>query len=689
MNDQMFASMAEQMHPDEEVLSRLSSRLDELDAAEHGPAGPVPTAPARRRVPPARAWIGIAAALLVCVLLVPTFTERLGATPSSGTMDRAEAVPAAGPADYSQVYRAAAQAAARNPEGSGVWYGTDARARAEDGSGVVPGAATAGGKATSSAGYQTNAQIAGIDEGDIVKSDGHTIYVASGKKVAVVLPDGAGTRQVASIDTSAGEAGKTGSAGVTMQGPVQDLELHGTILVVLVTDYTARTDSLPASLPGGVSTTMVPFDASVTKALLYDVANPDSPKYLTTLGQSGALVTTRLSGDLLYVVTNYAIADTKRMNPDDPQTFVPMTVDGGRAVPLPAGKCGFVPEPSGPTYTVVSSLDLGTHKRTDTVSVLGGTATVSMSATDLYLAAADYQPSAKEKARAGVPVDLKNAQTTQLARVAIETGRLSLAAQGAVPGNVLNQFALDEYQGNLRVVTTLEGEQKGNWSQRAGLYVLDADLRTVGKIPSLVSGESVRSVRFDGATGYVVTFRQMDPLFALDLSTATAPRVLSALKIPGFSSYLQTWGQGRLLGLGRDATSGGEDRGLKLSMFDVSDPRDVTETTTLRIGKAYDDAEALYDHRAVLVDAEDGLIGFATTNWSTGSPRVRYLVFRYEEGKGFSELGAIQLAAAKDGSIPSFRGLAIGEFTYVASSRGVGAYTSDSLKKVAEVSLKA
>ena len=687
MNDQMFASMAEQMHPDAAVLAALRTRIAEADASEAEAAEPAAAAPVSGRHwgPPVRSWIGIAATLLVCVLLAPAFTGRPGGARGAGTTDRAEAVPAAGAADYSDLFRVAVAAAARQPSGSDVWYGG---VRAEDGSGAAALPSAAGGKATSSAGYQTNAQVAGIDEGDIVKSDGRTIYVASGKKVAVVLPDGAGTRQVATIDTAAGDAGKTASDGVTMQGPVQDLELRGTTLVVLVTDYTARTASLPANLPGGVPTTMVPFDASLTKALLYDVSDPRSPKYLTSLGQSGALVTTRLTDDLLYVVTNYAISDTKKMDPNDPKTFVPLTGEGDRYVPTPPGKCGFIPEPSGPTYTVVSSLDLATHKRVDTTSVLGGTASVYMSAANLYLAAVDYQPSAQETARAGVPTDLKGVQTTQLARIAIASGRLSLAAQGAVPGSVLNQFALDEYQGNLRVVTTMEGEQKQRWVQRAALYVLGPNLKVVGRISSLVNGETVRSVRFDGAIGYVVTFRQMDPLFALDLSAATKPRVLSALKIPGFSSYLQPWAQGRLFGLGRDATNGGEDRGLKLSMFNIADPQNVTETTTLRIGKANDDAEALYDHRAVLVDPEDGLIGFATTNWSSESPKVRYLMFRYEEGKGFSAAGTIQLAAAPDGSIPSFRGLAIGDFTYVASSRGVGAYASDSFKKVAEVSLK-
>jgi uncharacterized secreted protein with C-terminal beta-propeller domain len=539
--------------------------------------------------------------------------------------------------------------------------------------------------APSSGNWQTNTQVAGIDEGDVVKSDGRSIFIASGKSVAVMAADGPRTRRLATIDTSASRT-KAGEGDYLLQGPVVELELQGSTLVVLVTEYQPRAAGLPGIVPGPSTSTMVPFDAAQTKALLYDVADPSSPRFLASLGQSGGLVTTRLSGDLLYLVTNYILADAKSLSPDDPKTFVPVVTEDDQVRATKAGDIGVLPEPSGATYTVVSSIDLSSRKRVDTQSVLGGTGTVFMSADNLYLAAQDWDPSAKERARAGIK-DLKQATVTQLARIGIADGQLSLAAQGSVPGTLLNQFALDEYQGDLRVVTSVEGQNSKNaWVQRAGLFVLDAKLKPVGSISSLANGESVQSVRFAGPVGYVVTFRQMDPLFAIDLAEPAKPRVLSALKIPGFSTYLHPWSDTRLLGLGRDTTARGEDRGLKLSMFDTSDPLNVTQTAVLKF--AGDDAEALSDHRAVLVEATGGMVGFAVTDWRKDKLKADYQLFRYEEGKGFILGKKLPLTVGGDENVPSVRGLVIGDYLYLASARGVSGYTTSGFAKVADVTVK-
>nr|WP_300146481.1 beta-propeller domain-containing protein [Propionicimonas sp.] len=668
MNDRIFAEMAEQMRPDQAVLEDLRARLDADGAGEE--QGPTPLAPRRSRfVPRARWWIGIAAALVAVALLVPAAGSLPGAGRPTGTVPVATDIAA----DYSGLYHAAVAAARRNG-------GRDVAAAVDS----LSGSTWAGPLAVpASAGWATNAQVAGIDEGDIVKSDGSAIFLASGTKVAVLAADGAGTRELASIDTSAGEAGRPGVDGTVLQGPVVELGLYGTTLVVLVTEYRARTAALPRE-PQQTSA-MVPFDAALTKALLYDVSDPANPRYLTSLGQSGALVTTRLAGDLLYLVTAYTL-DSDSMDPDDPRTFVPVVTAGDAVQAMKVADCGVVPEATGPTYSVVGSIDLAGRTRVDTQSVLGGVGTVYMSESSLYLAVADYAPSAKQRAAASVPKKLTHAAVTQLTRIGIDAGRLELSAQGAVPGTVLNQFALDEYDARLRVVTTIEGRSGKRWVRRAGLFVLGPDLKRVGSIPSLVTGESVQSVRFAGPIGYVVTFRQVDPLFAIDLSDAAEPRVLSALKIPGFSTYLHQWSDTQLLGIGRSVSRKTTD-GLKLSMFDTSDPLNVSETATLRI--AGDDAEALTGHHAVLVDVADRLIGFAVVRYQGGKNQLAYQTFRYEDGTGFVRGKTLTLDAGTEWPVPSVRGLVIGDCLYVTSSRGVvDVYRTDSFDRVAKVSVK-
>lgn len=689
MNEAMFASMADQMRPDEDLLASLFVQLEAEAPVEAAPAGPsappVPPVPlvrpgARHRIPTPRWWIGLAAAGAAVALMLPAVSswpvERGDGGVASGAEPANGGTEAAGARDYDSVYRAAVAALARQE--SIRQTTTDA----EDASGS---AAAAPLPQPYSGNYQTNVQVAGIDEGDLVKSDGRSIFVASGKKIAIMAADGPRTRQLASVDTSAGAAGKQGSDGYTMQGGVVELDLAGTTLIALVTEYRARASELPTTLPGPATTTMVPFDAALTKALFYDVADPSSPRYLGSLGQSGGLVTTRLTGGLLYVVTNYTLADSESAKPDDPQTFVPVLTQDDQSKATKAGDIGLMPEPQGPTYTVVSSIDLASRKRVDSQSVLGGTGTVYLSTDNLYLAAANWDPSPQVRERAGAG-DLQQSSVTQLARIAIASGELTLAAQGAVPGSVVNQFALDEYAGHLRVATTVQGQNKKAWVQRADLFVLNAKLKVVGSIRSLVTDESVRSVRFAGPIGYVVTFRQMDPLFALDLADPAKPKVLSALKIPGFSTYLHPWGDGRLLGLGRDATTKGEDRGLKLSMFDTADPLDVAETAVKKF--AGQDAEALYDHRAVFVDPATGMIGLAVTNWSGEKVTVRYLVFHYDQAEGFAQVGKLAVDASTDGNIPSVRGMAIGDYLYLASARNVSSYSTTGLDQVADVTVK-
>lgn len=672
MNDEIFAAMVEQMRPEQSVLTELRTQID-----AESPAKPTASTAAtgQGRLGHPRWWLALAAAVLAVALVVPALSGGWPVAPGNATVESdANTVTAA---DYATLYRAVSDSAAKWTGTDDVIFGDSSTSRAEYG----PAPTASSGK--------TNVQIEGIDEGDIVKSDGRVIYVATGKQVAIVAADGGQTRELGRIDTSVGGAGKPSQAQNSLQGPVVELVLRGSTLVVLVIEYRPRVSALPSGFPGTRAPTYLPLDAALTKALIYDVSDPAAPRYLTSLGQSGALVTTRLAGDLLYVVTEYLIADKDSVKPDDPQTFVPvLTKDEAVSAAKPAD-CGIMPAPDGPRYAVVSSIDLGSRARVDTESVFGGSATVFMSVDNLYLAAGQWDASKAEATKAGAPKDLEQVAVTHLARIAIDAGKLTLAAQGAVPGTVLNQFALDEYEGNLRVVTNVEGQNRqlreNRWEQRAALFVLGPDLKVVGSISSLVKGETVQSVRFAGPVGYVVTFKQVDPLFAIDLSKPSKPKVLSALKIPGFSTYLHPWSDGELLGLGRSANSKGQQTGLKLAMFDVTDPLAVRESASLPIRG--DDSEALTEHKAVLVDTGSGLIGFPISSWTSEKLKLSYAVYRYSPGSGFTLAKKIPLNSSAESQADAVRGLLIGGHLYLANARSVTSYRSDSFQAVAKVTL--
>jgi uncharacterized secreted protein with C-terminal beta-propeller domain len=268
--------------------------------------------------------------------------------------------------------------------------------------------------------------------------------------------------------------------------------------------------------------------------------------------------------------------------------------------------------------------------------------------------------------------------STHLVKIALAGGQLQVAAQADVPGALLNQFALDEYEQHLRVVTTTAE------NNTATLQVLNADLKQVGAIPKLAKNESVQSVRFQGPIGYVVTYRQTDPLFAIDLANPAKPKVLSELKINGFSAYLHPYGDGLLLGLGMDGDKDGNITGMKLAMFDISNPRNVTTITSKAI--KFDSSTGLDNHKAVLVDLDYGLIGFDAIAWRDNGTESRYLVYGYDKDKGFFQRKALPLPGSYDGSTRT-RGFRIGDSLYVLSGKRLVAYTLDGFAKAADVRL--
>lgn len=663
MNDDIFSEIRGQLRPEPHVKDRLLAQID---------AESTTTATRPRRRP---AWVAAAAAvaLVAGLAFLPTLVPKgqdLSDPPP--VLPAAPAESAGNPEDYSEVYSAVQQAFVASPQAES-WGGIFSAA---DGSKRVAFQAEATAAAADGT-WTTNTQVADIDEGDIVKSDGATIFTAVGQDVVLVSADGAATTELARIDTTAEETDPTEG---TVQGPVIDLMLHGSSLTVLVTEYTPRLSELPSSEP----LTYLPYDASQTKALLYDVSDPSSPRFVTSLGQSGAYVTSRLSGDLLYLVTSYLVADRDSVDRDDPATFVPSVWEAQRPRPVGAGDFLIMPGPTTPSYTVISSVDLDSGERVDTHSVLGRADVTYMSRDNLFLASTDYQPTATPELLDGQKTGLRDVyESTNLVRISLHGGELGAAVQGAVPGRVLNQFALDQYEGRLRMAVTMTGTTtSGAWATYPTLLVLDDALQVVGSLPQLAVNEDIQSVRFDGPVAYVVTFRQVDPLFAIDLSEPTTPKVMSALKIPGFSTYLHPWSDGRLLGLGMDASETGQVTGMKLSMFDTSDPFDVSETATLKVSA--DDAEALRNHKAVFVDPERGLIGFAATSFGAAGPSPqRYLLYRYDDATGFTLLAELPLEQSAIGESVAVRGMRIDGHLYVVSQGGVDVYRADSLTKVA------
>ena len=185
-----------------------------------------------------------------------------------------------------------------------------------------------------------------------------------------------------------------------------------------------------------------------------------------------------------------------------------------------------------------------------------------------------------------------------------------------MPGHVLNQFSMDEFEGNFRIATTVgevwRGPSIGEKSKN-NLYVLDEEMNTIGKLEDLAPGEKIYSARFMGARAYMVTFKKVDPLFVIDVSEPTNPKVLGKLKIPGYSDYLHPIDETHIIGVGKDTIESGYGdfawyQGMKMAIFDVSDVANPKEMHKIVIGDRGTDSYALQDHKAFLYDKEKELL---------------------------------------------------------------------------------
>ena len=201
-----------------------------------------------------------------------------------------------------------------------------------------------------------------------------------------------------------------------------------------------------------------------------------------------------------------------------------------------------------------------------------------------------------------------NLSQTAIHKIALDDGNMTYVANAHVPGYLLNQFSMDEHNEKFRVATTIQDNFRrgGNSDTANNVYVLDKDLERVGSLEDIAPGETIYSARFMGDQLYLVTFKQIDPFFVIDLSKDT-PKVLGELKIPGFSNYLQPYDEDHIIGIGRDTieTKGRvQTEGIKISMFDVSDFENPKEKDTIIIGNDWTESDILYDHKALLLDKQ-------------------------------------------------------------------------------------
>ena len=544
------------------------------------------------------------------------------------------------------------------PEGESVASGASNSASPSEKPAQLTGAADMAGE---DGGYSgTNVQVAGVDEADIVKTDGTYIYYLANCELYIAEAAGRDTRLLSRTPIEPASARYWGT-------PVE-MFLAGdrAVLFFSATNLTWN--------GGGGS-------QNATYAVFYDVSDRADPKEIARLGQSGDYVASRMTDGMIYLVTTQHVWNGILRN--DPTTFCPVVYDGAKATAMDPADIRVHTDSTTPVYTVVSAIDVAkadTHAAVK--AVLGGAGTVYANEKHLLVAATEhrYEQGDIEKAQDGRHVRVTREESeTNLVLFEIDGGRISEAGAATLPGSLLNQFSMDEYNGVFRIVTTVNGWEERvytdgidtyeweTWNHN-GLYTLDGQLNVLGKIENIAEDEHVESVRFDGDIGYFVTFRQVDPLFTVDLSDPAQPRILGELKIPGFSEYLHPFGENRLLGIGYDADERtGRREGVKLSMFDTTDRTDVKERAVCEVDA---DWMAVGDnHRAMLVSVSKNIIAFPTGDG--------YEIYAYTDEAGFERKARVALEDVYGGNT---RGLFIGDWMYVLSESGLHAISLENWK---------
>jgi inhibitor of cysteine peptidase len=416
-----------------------------------------------------------------------------------------------------------------------------------------------------------------VDEADIVKTDGEYIYLVSGQKVIIVKAYPPEQAQVLSE--------------IKLEGIAIGIFVNGDRLVVFEEETPYYGDVRLGPTGEFYMPSIAYYTSPKTYIKVYDVSDRENPRLQRELSADGQYVSSRMIGDYAYVVINEPVYG------EDDEPSLPRIYSGGSEKEIPATDI-YCCNVSDYYYMYTTIMAINTQnddqKATYATMLLGASSNLYVSLDNIYLT---------------FPVwggDVGGSQRTSVHRIHIAGNNMTYVASGEAPGMVLNQFSMDEYDGYFRVATTTYGQTTQN-----NVYILDMDLNITGSLENLAPGETIYSARFMGERGYLVTFKQVDPLFVIDLKDPYGPEVLGYLKVTGYSDYLHPYDETHIIGIGKETTDAGEFawyQGVKISLFDVTDVSNPREISKVEIGDRGTDSPVLWDHKAFLFDKSRNLL---------------------------------------------------------------------------------
>lgn len=497
-------------------------------------------------------------------------------------------------------------------------------------------------KVDNNTGYsQTNVQVSGVDEADIIKNDGKYLYYLNNGLLSI-------------FDTSKEQPILVSKTQINNNNNMlYDMYICGDILVLCGWKYEVFHNRLDTSKSyanysdireSNDSNSLNPF----TVFAIYDISNRNVPNLKRMVEIEGEEVSTRLIGNNLYFITNKQISYISGYDINDYE-ILPMYKDTAASTEMKViqpDDISYFPGSKETQYLLIGTFDITKDDVVSPQAYLGSGSSIYMNTNSLYISKEINQLQIIDDSFSSKPMDYSI--STEIYRFAINGMNIEFAGIAKVDGRLINQYSMDEYNGILRVAS-------GSYSDGNGITTIDiSTMNPIASITGLAVNERIYSVRFMGNVGYMVTYRNVDPLFVFDLSNPENPLKTGELKIPGFSQYLHPVGNQYLVGFGRNtqeqfytdnngekvATDEVIDLGFKLSLFDVSDLYNPKEVFVKNYAEgSY--SPVSYDPHSVMVDAKNNIFAFPISDMAWTDKRTTGTVIKVTDSSGLTTLADI------------------------------------------------
>ncbi|UCB59143.1 MAG: beta-propeller domain-containing protein [Thermoplasmatales archaeon] len=448
----------------------------------------------------------------------------------------------------------------------------------------------------------TNIQVEGVDEPDTVKTDGKYLYILADQILYIINA------------YPADQANILSKISFKDNIYINNFFVSKDYLIMFGSSYSYpilyEKSNIDTDETRDIFLEEYSWDVATSVIKIYDISDRQNPVVEKDIEIDGNYFNSRMIGNYAYVISTEFTYDIYRAVNGNASIRIPEIKIDDQTSKISYDDIYYIDSPEiVDTMTHFIAINLDTMEVNEKSFLIGISQTMYVSLNNIYLVYINYyyvQPLIRD-------IYQPSTETTMIHKINIDSGEINYQTKSEVPGHVLNQFSMDEYNGYFRIATTIGYTWDEINPSSNNIYILDENLERVSEIEGIAYGEQIYSARFTGDKAYIVTFKNIDPFFTIDLSDPRNPQILGYLKIPGYSTYLHPYDDNHIIGIGKDAVESNNPnfawyQGLKISLFDVSDFENPQELDKVIIGDRGTDSSALYDHKAFLFDKEKQLL---------------------------------------------------------------------------------